>query len=487
MLARIKKLLQNHSLKGAIWIVFGFGGAQILRLLSNLVLTRLLFPEMFGVMGVANAIWTGIRLFSDIGLRESVIRHQGDDYQVFRNTVWSMQVVRGFFVFAFICILAYPVELFFNHDGLAQILIVIGISAIFGGVTPTKLIEQEKQLNFSMLVRVELSAQFISIAFMIFAAWLTQSIWALVLGTVVNQLAITAIIYWYVPGEHNQWHFDRQSFSKIFRYGRWIFLSTVVTFLTNHAETLIIGKWVSMAQLGIYTIALVFARLITRISEALSSRLLFPVYSHLFTQSQSIVNHDDVKTMPEESPSKVSVDAASAANTDDQASADQTDSHKKVTRVRWAIILAIFPVSLFISIFGDWIIQTLYDDRYLDAGWMLQIMSVVTFFWIFGTTLEPYLLAVGNSKANMLVQLLRGTLLMGAMIYGLDTFGIIGFFWAMLLVPIVVHPILLWTVYQHRFQRGWVDFPILAVFAVIVLGIWSLQASPSLQKLLSIF
>ena len=48
-----------------IWSIGGYGVAEALRLVSNLVLTRILAPEMFGIMAIANLIMIGLALFSD--------------------------------------------------------------------------------------------------------------------------------------------------------------------------------------------------------------------------------------------------------------------------------------------------------------------------------------------------------------------------------------------------------------------------------------
>jgi len=43
---------RKRALQGSVWTLFGYGGAQVLRLGSNLVLAHLLFPSAFGVMAL---------------------------------------------------------------------------------------------------------------------------------------------------------------------------------------------------------------------------------------------------------------------------------------------------------------------------------------------------------------------------------------------------------------------------------------------------
>ncbi|MBC7180880.1 MAG: polysaccharide biosynthesis protein, partial [Roseovarius sp.] len=48
--------LLARALRSSALTVAGFGGAQVLRLASNLILARLLFPEAFGLMAIVSVI-----------------------------------------------------------------------------------------------------------------------------------------------------------------------------------------------------------------------------------------------------------------------------------------------------------------------------------------------------------------------------------------------------------------------------------------------
>ncbi len=55
-------------LRSASWLMIGYGGSQALRLASNLILTRILFPEAFGLMALVTVVTVGLSLFSDVGI-----------------------------------------------------------------------------------------------------------------------------------------------------------------------------------------------------------------------------------------------------------------------------------------------------------------------------------------------------------------------------------------------------------------------------------
>ncbi|MDY7023361.1 MAG: oligosaccharide flippase family protein, partial [Cyanobacteriota bacterium] len=82
--------VKNQAVKSTIWTVVGYGGSQVLRLGSNLILTRLLIPELFGLMALVHTFIIGVALFSDIGIRPSIIRSNRWNDPLFLNTAWTL-------------------------------------------------------------------------------------------------------------------------------------------------------------------------------------------------------------------------------------------------------------------------------------------------------------------------------------------------------------------------------------------------------------
>jgi len=49
-----------RTLRSIAWLMLNYGGAQVLRLASNLILTRILFPEAFGLMALVSVVTSGL-------------------------------------------------------------------------------------------------------------------------------------------------------------------------------------------------------------------------------------------------------------------------------------------------------------------------------------------------------------------------------------------------------------------------------------------
>ena len=65
--------VRARALRGASMTMIGFGGSNFLRLVSNLILTRLLFPEAFGLMALVQVFMSGMQMFSDIGIKTAIM------------------------------------------------------------------------------------------------------------------------------------------------------------------------------------------------------------------------------------------------------------------------------------------------------------------------------------------------------------------------------------------------------------------------------
>ena len=90
-----QRFKQSKALTQGAWLIFGIGASQMIRLLGNLVLTRLLVPDAFGIMAIAITVITAFEMLSDVGIRNGVIKSNRTHEPAFMQTVWTIQFIRG--------------------------------------------------------------------------------------------------------------------------------------------------------------------------------------------------------------------------------------------------------------------------------------------------------------------------------------------------------------------------------------------------------
>lgn len=196
----IKKL----AIRGAIWTTAGYGISLVLRFASNIVLTRWLEPDLFGLMSLVYVFIVGLHLFSDLGLNTSVVQNKRGDEPAFLNTAWSLQILRGLLLWGICLVIAIPVSQFYGEPRLAILLPIVGFNAVLSGFNSTSLFTLNRHLSVKQLALFELSSQIVSLAVMLIWARISPSIWALVIGGTVSAVFQLIVSHRLNKGERNR-------------------------------------------------------------------------------------------------------------------------------------------------------------------------------------------------------------------------------------------------------------------------------------------
>jgi O-antigen/teichoic acid export membrane protein len=362
--------LRGLVLRGTFWTVAGYGAAQALRLSGNLIMASLLVPEVFGLMALVQSFIAGLAMFSDVGTSTSIIRHPQGDEPEFLNTAWTMQVLRGCWLWLGSMLLAFPVARIYGDDRLLALLPLVGVGSLIAGFTSTSLFTLSRRLGVGRQSRFELATQFVSILVMVLAVYFYRSIWSLVIGGLIG--SVVRVIWSHCLGEGpgNRFAWDRTSAREILSFGKWLFLSTAVGFLAEQSDRLILGKLLTMEILGIYGISATLADLPRQISIALNSKVVFPATSRLLHLPRPEMR---AKIIAGRGP----------------------------ILVCWALGLAMMVG------FGDILIRILYDRRYQQASWMLPLLALGIWPRLLCNTNESALFAVGRPQYSSFASVLR--------------------------------------------------------------------------------
>ena len=88
-----RSFLQRLSRNEAGMMLFAFTAATlVLRLGGNIVLTRLLDPHAFGVVGVIVSLMMVLAMISDLGFFDFVIRHKKGGDPRFLDIIWTIRL-----------------------------------------------------------------------------------------------------------------------------------------------------------------------------------------------------------------------------------------------------------------------------------------------------------------------------------------------------------------------------------------------------------
>ncbi|HQY88794.1 MAG TPA: hypothetical protein PK402_09050, partial [Tepidisphaeraceae bacterium] len=60
--------LRTKAMRGSAWMMGGFGLTKMIAFFSNVIITKLFMPELFGIMTLVQAFLIALRMFSDVGI-----------------------------------------------------------------------------------------------------------------------------------------------------------------------------------------------------------------------------------------------------------------------------------------------------------------------------------------------------------------------------------------------------------------------------------
>ena len=333
--------------------------SHMLRLASNLILTRLLFEEAFGVMALAGVFIQGLQLFSDIGLRPAIIQNPKGEEPEFLATAFTIQNVRGVILAAIAAIGAAPYAAFYDEPQLAAILPVAGFNAIIAGLSSTKTIAFERKLALGRLAVLDVTSQALGLLATVAMALYSPSVWALVFGSAAGGAFRTILTHVGLSGRRDRFGWNPQYAREILTFGRWISLSTSLSFVANQSDRLILGKLLTTAQLGVYNIALMVATMPMLALSSISNSVLFPALSRAFERGE--------------------------------------DASAECRRLRRPLLLLGGYLTSGIAGGATIVVSLLYDDRYLAGGEMLRILGIGGWFSVVETSAMYALMAGGGS------------------------------------------------------------------------------------------
>lgn len=358
------------AIRGSLWTLGGYGVSQTLRLVSNVVLAALLAPDLFGVMALVTVFMTGLNMFSDIGIGPSLIQNPRGEEPAFRNTAWTISISRGIVLWLASCALAWPAAWFYEEPVLLTVLPVAGFSAVINGFTSTALVLMNRRIQMGRLTFLDFMAQVISLLVMCVWAWFDRSVWALVAGNLTACTCRLAYSFALIPGHRDAVRWDRESARVLLSFGRWVFFSTLITFLATQSDRLMLGKLGDISDLGVYNAAVGLTLLAKEVVLRLASTIQFP---------------------------------ALARHINDGPERLQRTLHQS----REPLLVLTLASTIGLGLGATTFFQCFFDARYQGAAWIALWLAPSIWFSLLQGTSDRALLALGHSRDLAMSNLIR--------------------------------------------------------------------------------
>lgn len=376
---------KRSGLFGIGWTSLAQMIGMVIKLGSTLILTRLLAPEAYGILGTAMAVLTTLEWLSDMGIQPALVRHARGGEKPYLLTGWTMGLGRGALLSACAALSAWPLAMFYQEPALLGVLLVLATRPLFMAVRSPALPNLRRKLNYRALFIDEVSQTLVGTICSILMALVFRSVWAIVLGTMAGALTSVVLSYILCP-MRPAICWNRDALKDIYSLGHQVFVNTLVMALWLNLDRLLGLKLVSPSEMGLYAIAFNLSAVL----ENLVTRACDVYFSMLAREQQG--------------------DA-------------QTRWHEQVCQraAGWGMPLAALAILM-----APWVIWILYDERYAGAGLLFAIMIARLMVRALGQLQFQYLLAIAQVRIATVAYIVAVAVQAALLVPLVNHFGVAG-------------------------------------------------------------
>ena len=402
--ARQNRDLAKKTKEGAIWTVLFDAVEFVIQTGSSIILARILFPEDYGLMGLASISIQLARRFTNFGFNLVLVQRKTLEKEHLDTVFWTNL---GLMVLTTaLLVVASPfLSDFFNEPRLTAILIAVSINFIFSAIGGVSQALMKRKMQFKELGLSVNVSNVSGIVLSVVLALMDYGVWSLVYGQLFTSLSQSLMMMrqarWLPRFSFKMW-----ALKDCMSFGLWVFLSSFIGFGINKIDYTFIGKFLGTSPLGIYEKAFETMSLPRKKIVRKMNSLIFSSLSRIQDDNELVV--------------------------------------KAFLRVVAYLSVVIYPAMVWLFFAAPSLILFMYGEKWSGVIIPLQIMCVSGLLDSFSLVFQPLLHAkglVGNHTKRQILQLLGLT---AGVLVGLN-WGIIGVSWGVTAASLFFYGLMLHT------------------------------------------
>lgn len=263
--------------RDAIWTAGSTVISAASQLLQIAVLAHHVDAHMLGALAIVNVVNAIATLLQDMGLSSYLIHRQNINREE-RTSLFMISVGLGLVSAAILFFVSYGVAYFYQSEVLGQLLRLSTINFVLLGVAAQYQASLIKAFQLPRLARIEVIGRLSGLAtllvmVLVFHASIEAAVYAMIVNSLVRLGCFLAV-------SESDWHpgrrFDRGIMREAFRYGAFQLGSQVINQLRSQADQIILGKFLGLASLGVYSLAKELVLQPTKLIMPVAGRLALP-------------------------------------------------------------------------------------------------------------------------------------------------------------------------------------------------------------------
>lgn len=376
--------LKRQAITGVKWSFVQQFSVQIINFAVQVILARLLMPEMFGLIAMIIVFISIGQSLMDSGMTSSLIRTENPT-QIDYSTVFMTNMIMSIAIYAFTYLLAPYIASFYDQEILTNIVRIFALSFIINAFVAVHIAKLTKEMSFKKQMTLQVPSTLISGLIGIVMAYMGYGVWSLVWMNLARSL-LFAIQAWFFIDWKPSFLFNIERFLYHFKFGYKLTLANLIDTIYNDSYRIVIGKFFNPAAVGFFNHA--------------ENMRLFPV-----NQISSVM-------------SKVTYPYFSGIKSDTHLRSAYSQSMKLV-------LLVVIPIMITLIIVAKEGFLFMFGEKWLPAVPYFQILSVASIIRPISSYNLNILKVKGQSNIFLKVEIYKKILGVLSLVIGLQ-FGLMG-------------------------------------------------------------
>lgn len=242
--------IKIKTLSGFLWRFLERCGAQGVNFLVQIVLARLLAPELYGTIALVTVFTTILQIFVDSGMGNALIQKKNADDVDF-SSVFYFNLFMCCVLYGIMFAIAPVIAEFYSKPELTSVVRVMSVTLIISGVKNVQQAYVSRNMLFKRFFFSTLGGTIAAAFVGIGMAYAGFGVWALVAQDITNK-TIDTLVLWFTVKWRPKLLFSFKRLKGLVGYGWKLLIAAFVDSVYNNIRQLIIGRMYSAGELGLY-------------------------------------------------------------------------------------------------------------------------------------------------------------------------------------------------------------------------------------------
>jgi len=268
---------KQKTVSGISWSILSQLTSQFFLLITSIILARLLTPNDFGLIGMITVLTGFANIFMNVGFSSALIQKEKITQEDLSSVFW-FNIVCGILLTVIFIALSPLIAIFYEKEILSSLSILISFNFLLGSFNIVQRTILVKKVDFKTSFKVEIISIPVAGISAIILAYYGWGVWSIAVQSLL-QSSINGILLWLYSSWRPSFIFKWESIRSLLKFSLNVFGNDTLNYWTRNIDNLLIGKFIGMGGLGIYSKAYGILMLpLTNVSQVIG-RVLFPSLS----------------------------------------------------------------------------------------------------------------------------------------------------------------------------------------------------------------